>query len=150
MNPHQILEISPLRPFVLQITWRSGKITEVDVTESIRKSPCYSPLENQELFMQATVAEWGWGVTWPGDIEMAADRLYQMTREQAGKAFPSASFRKWMTRNGLTLTTAAEALGITRRTVVSYSSGQRPIPIYIGLACDGYEARLHSSRKKAA
>jgi len=38
-------------------------------------------------------------------------------------------------------------MGLTRRTIIYYHCGQKPIPLYIGLACEGWEARR---RKMAA
>ena len=58
-----------------------------------------------------------------------------MGKEQAGLANPAAEFNAWMERNGLSLGAAAKALGITRRTIVYNHGGQKPIPIYIKLAC---------------
>jgi predicted transcriptional regulator len=37
-------------------------------------------------------------------------------------------FDEWMHRNGLSLTTAAEALGLSRRMVSYYRTAQKPIP----------------------
>ena len=51
-------------------------------------------------------------------------------------------FNAWMERNGLSLGAAAKALGITRRTIVYYHGGHKPIPVYIKLACVGWET-LH-------
>lgn len=51
----------------------------------------------------------------------------------------AAEFTVWMDRNGLSLATAAEALGMTRRMMAHYRTGSRPIPRYIALACKGWE-----------
>lgn len=45
-----------------------------------------------------------------------------------------------MHRNGLSLNTAAEALGISRRMVSYYRTAQKAIPRTIWLACLGWEA----------
>ena len=45
-----------------------------------------------------------------------------------------------MHRNGLSLNTAAEALGVSRRMVSYYRTAQKPIPRSIWLACLGWEA----------
>lgn len=143
---HRIKAVTPLPPFVLRITWTNGKSSEVDVSGPIESLEAYAPLADPDFFRQAVVGEWGWDVVWPGDIAMAADRLYQRSLEQSGKAFPTDEFRAWMARNGLSLTTAAKALGLTRRTITAYSSGMRPIPLIVGLACTGWEAK----QRKAA
>jgi len=68
-----------------------------------------------------------------------ADTLYGLCREQAG--LPTArDFNDWMQRNGLSLTIAAETLGMTRRMIAHYRTGSRPIPKVVGLACKGWEA----------
>lgn len=52
---------------------------------------------------------------------------------------PTREFKKWMARNKLTLTTAAQEPGLTRRTVTAYSSGAAMIPKMVALACEGWE-----------
>jgi hypothetical protein len=44
-----------------------------------------------------------------------------------------------MHRNQLTLDTASEALGISRRMLAYYRNGEKPIPKHIWLACLGFE-----------
>lgn len=51
-------------------------------------------------------------------------------------------FGAWMQRNGLSLSTAAQALGLSRRMIAHYRTGSRPIPKVVALACRGWEA-LH-------
>ena len=48
-----------------------------------------------------------------------------------------------MKRNDLSLATAAEALGMTRRMITHYRTGSRPIPRVVGLACKSWEAERH-------
>lgn len=145
-TPHRVKAVTPLHPYVLRITWANDKSSEVDVSGPIESLEAYASLADPGLFRQAAVGDWGWDIVWPGDIAMAADRLYQRSLEQSGKAFPTEEFRSWMARNGLSLTTAAKALGLTRRTITAYSSGMRPIPPIVGLACAGWEAQ----QRKAA
>jgi len=52
-----------------------------------------------------------------------------------------------MQRNGLSLASAAESLGMTRRMIAHYRTGSRPIPKVVGLACLGWESRR---RQRAA
>jgi predicted transcriptional regulator len=40
-------------------------------------------------------------------------------------------------RHGLSLSNAAEALGLSRRQVADYASGERPVPRTVLLACKG-------------
>lgn len=51
------------------------------------------------------------------------------------------AFEAWMQRNGLSLASAAECLGMTRRMIAHYRTGSKPIPKVVGLACKGWEAQ---------
>jgi len=55
-------------------------------------------------------------------------------------------FGEWMHRNDLSLTTAAEALGISRRMVSYYRTAHKAIPRSIWLACLGWEATRPQDR----
>lgn len=90
---------------------------------------------------QPKMEEWGSGVTWddeePPSI-VATTLLYRLAAEQAEE--PARRFDAWMITNGLSATRAAEALGMTRRSIISSRTGARPVPTYINLACIGWEA----------
>lgn len=139
MHQQTIKSVSVELPSHLTIGWRSGKHTKVDIAEYL-DSPGYEKLKDPMFFVAAVVEEWGHGIEWAdGEIGIDADALYRLGKEQAGLAFPVAEFNTWMDRNGLSLTAAAKALGITRRTIVYYHGGHKPIPVYIKLACIGWE-----------
>jgi hypothetical protein len=139
MNQQMIKTIIAEGSSILTILWRSGKQTRVDIAEYLN-SPGYEKLKEPTFFVSAVVEEWGHGVEWAkGEIGIDADSLYRLGKEQAGQAFPVSEFNAWMERNGLSLSAAANALGITRRTIVYYHGGYKPIPIYIKLACLGWE-----------
>lgn len=139
MNQQKIKSITLNAPSFLTIVWHSAKQTKVNVSEYLN-SPGYGRLKDPKFFITATVEEWGHGVEWAdGEIGIDADSLYRLGKEQAGLAFPVTEFNEWMERNRLSLSAAANALGITRRTVVYYHCGHKPIPIYIKLACLGWE-----------
>jgi hypothetical protein len=65
-------------------------------------------------------------------------QLRRWADEQSGEAMPSADFRKWMQANGLTLDGAAKALGLSRRTIAYYLSGEQPVPKTVMLATIGH------------
>jgi hypothetical protein len=44
-----------------------------------------------------------------------------------------------MQRNNLTLSSAADTLGMTRRMIAHYRTGSRPVPKVVGLACRAIE-----------
>ena len=136
----KITRVEALPPAKLRVTWESGKQSEVDVHEYLR-APGHERLRDPVFFAGVQVEEWGHGVEWPvADIGIPAQALYRLSKEQSGDAFPTAQFNAWMARHGLSLSAAARALHLTRRTIIYYSTGAKPIPAYIGLACTGWES----------
>jgi transcriptional regulator with XRE-family HTH domain len=49
-------------------------------------------------------------------------------------------FIRWRWKHGLSLSAAAEALGLSRRQVAYYASGEHEVPRTVLLACKGWEA----------
>ena len=143
----KITQVEALLSTRLRITWENGKHTEVDAADYLQ-APGYERLCDPVFFASVRVEEWGHGVEWPTeDIGIPADALYRLSKEQTGNAFPTGQFNAWMKRHGLSLSAAAQALHLTRRTIIYYSTGAKPIPAYIGLACKGWEAghRTHAA-----
>ncbi len=147
-KPPRIKNLRALQPFSLEIEWTTGETLRVDVERLLKRFKLYEPVRNPRVFRQADVDSWGHAVTWPGDIDMGADTLYGLSREQAGEWGPE-KFDAWMQRNGLSLTAAAEALDMTRRMIAHYRTGSRPIPRVVALACEGWEARQRHRRRAA-
>ena len=128
-------------PMQLDIDWSTGETLRANLSGWLR--PPFDCLSNPDLFNQMEVDDWGGhGLNWPDGLDLGADTLYALCLEQAG--LPSArSFDDWMQRNGLSLTSAADALGMTRRMIAHYRTGSRPIPRVVGLACKGWESEHH-------
>jgi hypothetical protein len=136
---HPRLEsVEALRPYRLRTTWSTGEALEVDVEPVLRRVGALSKLLEPRVFAKAHLSEWGQGVEW-FDSELAADNLYAWAKEQAGEV-SHQMFDAWMHRNGLSLNSAAEALGISRRMVSYYRTAHKAIPRAIWLACLGWEA----------
>ena len=128
----------------LEIGWSTGETLPVDLSDLAQ--PPFDALRTPDFFARMTRDEWGHGLDWPDGLGLGADRLYELSRRQAG--LPTASvFHDWMQRNGLSLASAAESLGMTRRMIAHYRTGSRPIPKVVGLACLGWESRR---RQRAA
>jgi hypothetical protein len=139
-KPPLIRAVRVTAPMTLEIEWGSGEILGVDVSHLVSRFKLYAPLKKSVVFAGAAVDAWGHAVTWPGNIDMGADALYELARTQAGEWGPEA-FSAWMERNSLSLSGAAEALGMTRRMIAHYRTGSRAIPRVVALACEGWEAR---------
>ena len=133
-----ITNVRTAGPFCLVIDWDTGESFSVNLSAIVTNNQAFAPLREAALFERVALEEWGHGLDWPGGLDLGADRLYDLCREQAGMLSPS-EFDQWMRRNGLSLTSAASALGMTRRMIAHYRSGSRPIPRTVQLACLGWE-----------
>lgn len=112
----------------------------VDLSDLPRRIAAFAKLADPLFFEKMVRDDWGHGIGWPDGLDLGADRLYELSREQAG--LPTASeFEALMQRNGLSLSVAAESLGMTRRMIAHYRTGSKPIPIVVGLACRGWKAK---------
>jgi len=139
-KPPLIRSVRAKAPAVLEIAWSTGEKSKVDVSRLIKRFKLYAPLRNASLFGRAKADPWGHSVNWPGEIDVGADQLYDLTCEQAGRWGPDR-FAAWMAEHGLSLNAAADALGLSRRMIAHYRTGSRPIPRVVGLACEGLSTR---------
>ena len=103
--------VEALQPYRLRTVWSTGEVLELDVGERLKKHQALKPLLQPEMFAKVHVSEWGGGIEWL-DEEFGADNVYAWAKEQAGEA-SHEMLDDWMTRNHLSLSTAADALGRT-------------------------------------
>ena len=140
MSIGRIKSIAPHGQSVLVVTWDDGHRAEIDLAPIIAAHPKLEPLADPDGF--AVASDDGWSVEWPkAGIDLGAAQLRRWADEQAGEAMPRAAFRAWMERHGFTLDRAAEALGLSRRTIAYYLSGEQPVPKTVMLATEGYDKR---------
>lgn len=122
----------------LTVRFDNGKTFSVDLAASIARVKGLAPLTDRRLFARVAVGEDGHSIAWPGELDMGADRLFELALEQSGRA-GNAEFIRWRWRNALSLSAAAEALGMSRRQVAYYASGEHEVPRTVLLACKGWE-----------
>ena len=134
----------PAGEYALRIQWASGRTLPVDLREPVFRLKGLRPLRDQAVFSRASVGEGGYSVVWPGERDMGADRLWEMALEQNGHA-DAAEFIRWRWKHGLSLTAAATALGMSRRQVAYYASGEEPVPRTVLLALKGWEVEQHAA-----
>lgn len=125
------------------LTWHNGTVGEVDLTEPIHRLQGLRSLRDPHVFAQGQIAEYGRALEWPGDIDIGADRLWDYTLSAIGRD-DAVTFRRWRMRHGLSLSATAEALGLSRRMVAYYYSGEKTVPKTVLLACRGWEV-LHDA-----
>ncbi|MDP2433649.1 MAG: DUF2442 domain-containing protein [Pseudomonadota bacterium] len=136
----QLTNVIPLPNHRLRLTYADGQTFEVGLGEWIATSPILHPLEETALFAQARIGFAGRTVEWIEDeLDLGADNLRNLAIEQAG-GIGHERIWNWLHETGLTLEQAANALGISRRMLIYYRDGEKPIPRSIWLACLGWEA----------
>ena len=132
--------VEPLPNYRLRLGYADGQTFEVDLSERIFSTGYLTPLRDATLFAQAKVGFAGRSVDWIEDeLDLGTDNLRHLAVEQAG-GIGHERIWTWLHDTGLTLEQAAEALGISRRMLIYYRDGEKPIPRSIWLACLGWEA----------
>lgn len=145
MNKLQTVEIlSGLR---LRLRWDNGEETIHDLTGLVMQKRWARPLRDPEIFSRARVSMDGHEVSWPDtDIELSASGLWEDIHPSdhvASKWMSPSDMQQWRAEMGLTWNEAADALGISRRTLGNYLSGNQEIPKAVWLACMELAARAH-------
>jgi hypothetical protein len=123
--------------FMLDIQWSGAIRATIDLSKLV-KGRAFAQIREPREFAKVKVGDWGHSLEWPQGIELGADALWLMTLGALGRKDTQA-FLEWRLRHGLSLSKAAEALGMSRRMVAYYSNGERPVPRAILLACKGWE-----------
>jgi hypothetical protein len=127
---------------ILAVIWDDGRRSEIDLSGIVGRRAALAPLADPEIFCCIRVSDDGWSVEWPDcGIDFGSPQLRRWADEQEGEAMPAPDFRAWMERHGLTRDAAAEALGLSRRTIGYYLSGEQPVPKTVMLATEGYDGR---------
>ena len=129
-------------PQVLWLTWDDGWSARVDLAEVVAGHRRLAALSDPTCLAQAALAGDGWSVEWPGGIDFGAQQLRRWADQQAGNAMTPAAFRRWMDGHEFTLDRAAEALGLSRRMIAYYLSGEQVVPKTVMLATEGVDRRM--------
>lgn len=113
----------------------------LDLSSDIAAFPGLRPLKDPNVFKQAQIGDDGWTVEWAEpDIQIGADTLYLDAKAQAATDENTRIFIGWRARTGLPLAMAAEALGVSTRSITRYTNGSEAAPRTLALACLGWDA----------
>lgn len=139
--PHRIALVEP-DPTNLRLTlrWSNGATTVKDMRKDIANRAPFAVLSDRRLFRRVRVLDDGYSIGWPGTkVDLAADALWYQAHPRempfADEVMSAADFKRWMQAQGLSLSTAADVLGLSRRSVAYYAVGARRIPRVVFLAC---------------
>lgn len=139
-NHFQLTDVQVLPNARLSLRYADGQAFEVDLRPWIETTDALTALQDPTLFQKAAIGFGGRSVEWIEDeLDLGADNLRNLAIEQAG-GIGHERIWNWLHENGLTLEAAAEALGISRRMLIYYRDGEKPIPRAVWLACLGWDA----------
>lgn len=139
-DPFVLSSVQALSDYRLCLNYADGKAFEVNLREWIETKPVLRPLQEAALFAQAKVGFAGRSVDWIEDeLDLGADNLRNLAIEQAG-GIGHERLWNWLHIHQLSVEAAANALGVSRRMLIAYRDGSRPIPRTVWLACLGWEA----------
>ncbi len=126
----------------LALGWDDGRKAQVDLAEIIASRKALKAIRPARTFARAALSKDGWSVEWPEGIDFGSTQLRRWADEQAGEAMPAADFRAWMDTHELTLDRAAKELGLSRRMIAYYLSGEKAIPKTVMLATIGWVSKV--------
>ena len=128
-------------PATLSLCFAGGEAGRVDLSEVIRGKRALTKLRDVETFRRAKPSDHGFGVAWPGGIEIGADTLYWLYRRQNGLWDAADELHTWRLTHGMALDRAADELGVSRRMLSYYEARKWPVPKTVLLALTGWDAR---------
>ena len=152
MKRPRLSAVQALPDYRLALTFIDGQQLTLDLSRDLRTYPGLQPLLEAGAFASATLGDDGWCVEWPEqDIQIGADTVYLDALAQKAADENNRIFIDWLARTGLPLNQAAEALGVSARSITRYSSGREAVPRSLALACLGWDfLQLQSNPARAA
>ena len=134
----------------LALTFIDGQQLTLDLSRDLETFPGLQPLQGN-AFNDAMLGDDGWCVEWPElDIQIGADTLYLDALAQNASDENTRIFIDWRARTGLPLNQAAEALGVSARSISRYSSGREAVPRSLALACLGWDFLQQQTKQPRA
>ena len=132
-----IVRVSARPHAILRLHWSDGVPVDLDLCTILRDKR-FRRLSDPKEFARVHVGDWGHSVEWDSGPELSAETLWLLTLSATGRS-DTREFLEWRLRHGLSLSGAANALGLSRRMVAYYSNGEKRVPRAIQLACKGWE-----------
>jgi hypothetical protein len=123
---------------ILHLKFRGHKWRAVNLAGLIAREEFLAPLREARIFAKAEVIDWGAGVGWPDDRDLSASTLWRISEEQM--PFANSDFIAWQARVRLSNQEAADALGLSIRTIKNMRARSMPVANAVAIACRAMEA----------
>jgi hypothetical protein len=140
MKRPRLQAVKALPKGVLDLVFVDGQHFQLDMSGDLELFEGLKPLKTPHAFVEATLGDNGWTVEWPAlDIQIGADTLLLDALAQNAPDENTRIFIHWRLRHRMPLEQAAQALGVSTRSISRYSSGKEVVPRTLALACLGWE-----------
>ena len=83
-NPPNIQAARVIESGLIELVWSTGETLNVNLANLPKRNKAFAKLADPDFFAKIELDEWGHGIGWPGGLDLGADRLYELSREQAG------------------------------------------------------------------
>ena len=80
-NPPMIKDVRVVAPCTVALDWSTGETLQANLVAWLK--PPFDALRDEAVLASVTVDDWGHGLNWPNGLDMGADNLYELCREQA-------------------------------------------------------------------
>ncbi|MFJ2683775.1 DUF2442 domain-containing protein [Pseudomonas sp. NPDC087342] len=151
MKRPRLKAVKALPEYRLALTFIDGQQLTLNLSRDLHAYPGLQPLLEVRVFEGAALGDDGWTVEWvQPDIQIGADSLYLDALAQNSADENTRIFIDWRARTGLPLNQAAEALGVSARSISRYSSGREAVPKSLALACLGWDSLQRQPSTMAA
>lgn len=82
MDNRKIVNVTPLAgSHRLHLEWDDGNERIVDLEPTIANIKGLNPLKELTLFSKVAILETGWVIGWPGNLDFAADNLWEIAQD---------------------------------------------------------------------
>ncbi len=147
MKRPRLKHVQALPDYRLALTFINDQQLILDMSQDLYAWPGLHLLQDPDAFASAQLGDDGWTVEWPEpDIQIGADTLYLDAQAQAATDENTRIFIGWRARTGLPLSQAAQALGVSTRSITRYSNAREATPRTLALACLGWDALQQPSK----
>jgi hypothetical protein len=135
----RVVEVNAIGPYALRVRLEDGRMAEADLEGLAYRSEHFTALRDPAVVAQVEPVHEGAALRFAGDdsLEVGMDLIVALAERQ--RAMTGSEFATWMRRHGLSDNTAADVLGLARRTVQGYKVA-RQLPALVAVACRAFDA----------
>ena len=135
----RIVEACATGPYTVRARFADGRTGDVDLEGLAYRSEHFAALRDPAMVARAELVHEGAALRFANDerLEVGADLIVALAERQ--RAMSGSEFVAWMRRHGLSDNTAADVLGLARRTIQGYKVAAS-LPPLIAVACRAFDA----------